>query len=525
MATEATPAEQLPSSSVSRAVDDAERSDAEERRSSTDAGTTYRAARMVAVVAGLLGALLAIATPLLPVKQTTAQLNWPQNGVLGSVEAPLIGYVATDLNISVPCQAAAGLAGPGNTSKTVLLSTVPKQAPKAVDRGLLIERAPNDDLVIVVRNFPVVTAPLSQVLGPACQRLTFTAHADRVTAEFVGLTQGPNAEHPGSPLRGERGGYDFRPQIVGVFTDLSGPAPPGLTFSATIDTRYSSSPTALKMAAMVLGVTLTIAGLIALHILDTADGTRHRRFLPPRWWSISGLDVLVTLVLVWWQFVGANTADDGYILTMTRVSEHAGYMANYYRWLGTPEAPFGWYYDLLALWAHVTTASIWMRLPTLLMALACWWVISREVIPRLGHAVKTSRAAAWTAAGMFLAVWLPLDNGLRPEPIIAVGILLTWCSVERGVATNRMLPVAIAIIIGALTLFSGPTGIAAVGALLVAIGPLRTIIHRRSRQFGVLPMIAPILAAATVTVILIFRDQTFIGEIQANLLKSAVGPS
>jgi arabinosyltransferase C len=531
--------EQLPSTSVSRAVDDAERSDevgalpssagapparGGERRPLTDAGTNYRAARVVAVVAGLLGALLAIATPLLPVKQTTAQLNWPQNGVLGSVEAPLIGYVATDLDISIPCQAAAGLAGPGNGGKTVLLSTVPKQAPKAVDRGLLIEHI-NDDLVVVVRNTPVVVAPLSQVLSSACQKLVFTAHADRVTGEFVGLKQGPNDEHPGSPLRGERSGYDFRPQIVGVFTDLSGPAPPGLTFSATIDTRYSSSPTALKMAAMVLGVTLTIAALIALHILDTADGTRHRRFLPPRWWSISGLDVLVTLVLVWWHFVGANTADDGYILTMTRVSEHAGYMANYYRWFGTPEAPFGWYYDLLALWAHVTTASIWMRLPTLLMALACWWVISREVIPRLGHAVKTSRAAAWTAAGMFLAAWLPLDNGLRPEPIIALGILLTWCSVERAVATSRLLPVAVACIVGALTLFSGPTGIASIGALLVAIGPLRTILRRRSKQFGLLPMIAPILAAATVTVILIFRDQTFAGEIQASLLKSAVGPS
>ncbi|EUA24412.1 mycobacterial cell wall arabinan synthesis family protein [Mycobacterium xenopi 3993] len=166
---------------------------------------------------------------------------------------------------------------------------------------------------------------------------------------------------------------------------------------------------------MVLGVTLTVTALIALHVLDSADGIRHRRFLPPRWWSITPLDVLVIAALVWWQFVGANTADDGYILTMARVSEHAGYMANYYRWFGTPEAPFGWYYDLLALWAHVTTASIWMRLPTLLMALTCWWVISREVIPRLGHAVKQSRAAAWTAAGMFLAVWLPLNNGCDPS--------------------------------------------------------------------------------------------------------------
>ncbi|MCV7099331.1 arabinosyltransferase domain-containing protein [Mycobacterium palustre] len=489
-----------------------------------DEGGNYRIARVVAIVAGLLGALLAIATPLLPVNQSTAQLNWPQNGTFGSVEAPLIGYVATDLNVSVPCRAAAGLAGPQNLGKTVLLSTVPKQAPKAVDRGLLIQRA-NDYLVLVVRNVAVVTAPLSQVLGPACQRLTFTAHADRVTAEFVGLTQGPNAEHPGAPLRGEKSGYDFRPQIVGVFTDLSGPAPPGLTFSATVDTRYSSSPTPLKMAAMILGVVLTAAALVALHVLDTADGTRHRRFLPSRWWSVGALDALVIAVLVWWHFVGANTSDDGYILTMARVSEHAGYMANYYRWFGTPEAPFGWYYDLLAVWAHVSTASIWMRLPTLAMALTCWWLISREVMPRLGHAVKRSRAAAWTAAGMFLAVWLPLDNGLRPEPIIALGILLTWCSVERAVATSRLLPVAIACIVGALTLFSGPTGIASIGALLVAVGPLRTILHRRSARFGALPLVAPMLAAATVTAILIFRDQTLAGEAQASTLKRAVGPS
>lgn len=466
----------------------------------SDAGANYWIARLLAVIAGLLGALLAMATPFLPVNQTTAQLNWPQNGTFKSVEAPLIGYVATELNVTVPCAAAAGLAGPQSADQTVLLSTVPKQAPKAVDRGLLIQRA-NDNLVLVVRNVPVVSAPMSQVLSPACQRLTFAAYFDKITAEFVGLTHGPNTEHPGAPLRGERSGYDFRPQIVGVFTDLSGPTPTGLHFSATIDTRYSSSPTPLKMIAMILGVVLTIVGLVALHLLDTADGTQHRRFLPYRWWSIGGLDALLIAVLTWWHFVGANTSDDGYILTMARVSEHAGYMANYYRWFGTPEAPFGWYYDLLALWAHVTTTSAWMRLPTLTMALTCWWLISREVIPRLGHAAKTSRAAAWTAAGMFLAVWLPLDNGLRPEPIIALGILLTWCSVERAVATSRLLPVAVACIVGALTLFSGPTGIASIGALLVAVGPLLTILQRRSKQFGAMPLVAPILAAATVTAI------------------------
>lgn len=476
---------------------------------------------MVAAVAGLLGAVCAILTPFLPVTQTTAELNWPQNGALDSVTAPLIGYVPTELTITVPCSVAAGLDGP---TRTVLLSTAPKQAPKAVDRGLLIQRA-NGNLVVVVRNTPVVVAPMSQVLSPACRELTFTARADKVIGEFVGLTKGPGSDKPGAALRGERGGYDFRPQIVGVFTDLTGPAPPGLRFSATVDTRYSNGPTALKMATMVIGVLSTLVALLALHVLDTADGARHRRFLPAHWWSMRPLDALVTAVLVWWHFVGANTSDDGYILTMARVSENAGYMANYYRWFGTPESPFGWYYDLLALWAHVSTASIWMRLPTLVMALVCWWLISREVIPRLGYAVKTTRVAAWTAAGVFLAFWLPLNNGLRPEPIIALGILATWCSVERAVATSRLIPLAAACIIGALTLFSGPTGIASIGALLVAIGPLRAILHRRTRQFGLLPLLAPLLAAATVTIIPMFRDQTFAGVAEANALKRAVGPS
>ena len=260
---------------------------------SVTAGADYRIAKTVAVVAGLLGTLLAIATPFLPIKQTTAQLSWPQNGVLDSVTAPLISYVATDLNISIPCQVAAGTQ---NTGRTVLLSTVPKQAPKAVDRGLLIERA-NNNLNVVVRNTPVLVVPMSAVLSPACQKLTFTAHADKVTAEFVGLTQAdsvdPSPDDPTAPLRGERSGYDFRPQIVGVFTDLSGPAPPGLELSATIDTRYSSAPTVLKLIAMILGLVMTVISLVALHVLDAADGVRMRRVLPAKWWSLSWL-------MPWW---------------------------------------------------------------------------------------------------------------------------------------------------------------------------------------------------------------------------------
>ena len=63
----------------------------------------HRTARIVAVVAGLLGFLMALVTPLLPVNQSTAELNWPQGEQVGDVAAPLVSYVPIDMDVTVPC--------------------------------------------------------------------------------------------------------------------------------------------------------------------------------------------------------------------------------------------------------------------------------------------------------------------------------------------------------------------------------------------------------------------------------------
>ena len=124
----------------------------------TETRANYRTARLVAVVAGLLGTALAVLTPLLPVTQTTAQLNWPQNGVLNSVTAPLISYVATDLDISVPCRRRAS-----STHRARRCCCPPSQAGAQGGRPRPADpRRANDDLVVVVRNTPVVVAPLSR---------------------------------------------------------------------------------------------------------------------------------------------------------------------------------------------------------------------------------------------------------------------------------------------------------------------------------------------------------------------------
>jgi arabinosyltransferase C len=462
----------------------------------------FATARLIAIVTGIIGAVLAIATPLLPVQQDVATLSWPQSS-FGSVNAPLVSYSPVDLEATVPCSAATALTDGGT-----LISTAPIEAAKTEQKALIV-RVDDDRLQVLLRDRVLAEAPVSE-LSADCA-LTVSSSATSTIVDLDGET---------STMDG-----DVRPQVVGIYTDLTAPVD-GLNVRADIDSRYSSSPTTFKLLAMIVGALAVIASLFALHRLDSLDGRRHRRFLPSRWKSITGVDAVVVGVLVLWHFIGANTSDDGYLLNMARVSENAGYMANYFRWFGVPEAPFGMpYYDMLAALAKVSTASIWMRLPATIAALLCWLVISREVIPRLGRAVLTNRVALWTAGFVFLAFWLPYDNGLRPEPIIALGALLTWCSIERAIATGRLLPAAIGTLIAAFSLAAGPTGLIAVAALLAGLRPLVMIVVKRARQVGLLAVLAPLVASGLAVLIAIFADQTLATVLEATRVRSAIGPN
>ncbi len=70
-----------------------------------------RVTRLVAVIAGLVGFVASVLIPVLPVVQTTATLNWPQGGQLGSVTAPLVSLTPVSLTASVPCTVIRGDAG------------------------------------------------------------------------------------------------------------------------------------------------------------------------------------------------------------------------------------------------------------------------------------------------------------------------------------------------------------------------------------------------------------------------------
>ncbi|WP_280508499.1 arabinosyltransferase domain-containing protein [Nocardia flavorosea] len=497
--------------------------------------------RLLALVSGLLGFVLAILAPVLPVRQDQTVLDWPQAGAT-DVEAPLVSYQPLRLDLTVPCPVAAAAEG-------TVVATVPDESGKSSARGLRVSIS-GDTLSVVLRDVPLLSADRAELAG--CESLSVVSTAASTTAELTGAVRAD-----GTPLRTQVD-RDIRPQMVGVFTDLPAEQLGGIRLHADIDSRFTSSPTLLKMAAIIGAVVFTMLALLALHLLDTSDGRRARRFLPSHWWRFRLADGAVLGVLVGWHVIGANTSDDGYILNMARVSEKSGYLANYYRWFGVPEAPFGWSYEVLAWMSRISESSPWMRLPTLLAGIVCWLVISREVLPRLGARVRGNQVALWTAGLVFLAFWLPYDNGLRPEPLIAAGALLTWCSIERAIATARLLPTAVAILIAAFSLAAGPTGLICIAALIAGSRPVLQIIIKRARadrsgpgpdavaerdHAGSSPMpnrqggsvwgavgryaslLAPGLAAGTLVLVVIFADQTLSTVLEATRVRTAVGPN
>jgi arabinosyltransferase A len=486
----------------------------------------HRIARLIAVIAGIAGVLLCGLTPLLPVKQTTATIAWPQapgpDGRITDVTAPLVSGAPLALDVSIPCQAIATLPATGG----LVFSTIPPGGIEASRNGLVV-RANADAVVVAFRDSVAAVAPRPAVASGACSTLHIWANVGGVGADFVGIPRATGT------LSAEK-----KPQIAGVFTDLDvaaqpGPAPaatsgPSLSARIDVDTRFITSPTALKLAMMALGVACVVASIVALAVLDRRSGRRvpraWRRFWRVGFWHwLADVGVVGTLLL--WHLIGASSSDDGYNLTIARVSADAGYSANYYRFFGASEAPFDWYQSVLGQLASVSTAGVWMRLPATAAAIGAWLIISRCVLPRLGRRLAVNRVAVWTAGAVFLAAWLPFNNGLRPEPLIAFGAIAVWILVENAIGTRRLWPAALAIVVAVFSVTLAPQGLIALAPLLVGGRAIARIINSRRAVDGVLAPLAALASSMALIFVLVFRDQTLATVAESARIKYVVGPT
>ncbi|RAU98718.1 arabinosyltransferase [Mycobacterium colombiense] len=496
---------------------------------------SQRIPRSVAAIAGIVGLLLCLSVPLLPVRQTTATVLWPQgstDGHVSQITAPLVSGAPRALDISIPCPDIATLPAGGG----LVVSTLPPGGMDAGKNGLFV-RANTDVVVVAFRDTVAAVAQRSAVTAGGCSVLHVWADAGATGADFVGI---PGASGILSPEK--------KPQVGGVFTDLKVPAGPGLSARIDIDTRFITAPTVLKEIVMAVGALAVLTAIIALAVLDqrSRGGSTLLNWRSPIAWLsryrpgthlanwrrvgiatwIADAGVIATLLL--WHIIGATSSDDGYNLAIARVAPGAGYIADYYRYFGTTDAPFDWYLSLLAKMASVSTAGVWMRLPATLAAIGCWLIISHWVLRRLGPGrggLAANRVAVFTAGAVFVAAWLPFNNGLRPEPLIALGVLVTWMLVERAIALRRLAPAAVAIIVALLSATLAPQGLIAVAALLTGARAVAQTIRRRRQSDGLLAPLAVLAASASLILVVVFRSQTLATVGESARIKYKVGPT
>ncbi|TFV56739.1 arabinosyltransferase [Mycobacterium sp. PS03-16] len=479
----------------------------------------HRFTRLFAVIAGLAGVVLCALAPLLPVKQTTATILWPQapaaDGFVGDLTAPLVSGAPQALDVTIPCPAIATLPADGG----LVFATNPPGGIAASRNGLFV-RANADTVVVAFRDTVAAVAP-RDAMATGCRDLHIWANVGAVGADFVGI---PGAAGTLPP--------DKRPQVSGVFTDLEVASQAGLGARIDIDTRFITSPTLLKLAVMALGVLCVIGSIVALAVLDRRGGRTAPRAAVRGSWRV-GLstwlaDAGVIGGLLVWHVVGAQSSDDGYNLTIARVSDEAGYLTNYFRYFGAAEAPFDWYQGVLAQLASISTAGVWMRLPATAAAIGTWLLLSRCVLPRLGRRMARNRIAVWTAGAVFLAAWLPFNNGLRPEPLIAFAVIAVWMLVERAIATRQTWPAAVAVVVAMFSVTLAPQGLIALAPLLVGGRGIARVIGARRRTDGPLGALAPIaalLSAASLIFVIVFRDQTLATVAESVRIKYQVGPT
>ncbi|WP_337466330.1 hypothetical protein [Saccharopolyspora spinosa] len=180
--------------------------------------------RLYASLLGLVGTVLALLVPFLPVNHDVVTLRWPTAEGTKSVSAPLVAYSPLWLDAEVPCAAAHGLdartAGPA-----ILLSTNPPSSDYGKLTGLTLQ-VDNGQAALYSKGQQVSTVPL-----PAGDC------AINIRADASGTTAGIGKQVWARVLG------DQRPQLTGIYSSLDNTVDDvrGLSFESAAMQRRSSS--------------------------------------------------------------------------------------------------------------------------------------------------------------------------------------------------------------------------------------------------------------------------------------------
>lgn len=469
----------------------------------------------LALLVGLLGTVSAILLPFAPVLAETTTLRWPAPGRPAvSTSALLVPYRPTAVTVSMPCSALRAAAA--RAAPVVVLAT------GADGDGMAVTAAAGH----AVLRLDGHELPLFIAAEPADCRITIESVPGGLS---ILEGQGRTTFLPDQPV----------PEVFGFHTDLDPPQSEGLTVTAVATGPFATTPTLLKSVLVAVQLLAVIVALILLSRgrsppepgrsppkPDRAPpeprrpGFRGRRHGGRRLYWI---DLAMIATFCGWAVVGPLAVDDGWATMIARNVEATGSAGNYYRWWNAAEVPFAFTQQLLAPLTQISIAPLWLRLPSTLLGIATWFVLSRGV---LGAALPAQAATApvrLLAALCLLVAWLPFNLGTRPESYVALGVTtalaLAWRA--QGPAGLGWL----ALVVG-LTVPASPTGILVAAPILVFA--TRLVAAARTTATAGLHRLANVALLCCVGAIgftVIFADQTWDGLITATDWHTYFGPS
>ena len=444
-----------------------------------------------AVVVGLCGVAAALALPFAPVTGERSTVTWPSPGDPAVSSTALFApYRPTALQAEIPCRA---LGAAPARPVTVLTTGLDQAALTVTDRSA----------------GPVLRSGDFTKVLPVPSRLSDC----RITLQFgpdglvVTDDTGTTTVHPGQPV----------PAVFGFRTDLDPDRTAGMTVIAEAVSPFDTRPTAAKRA--LIGTQLAAAALALLLPVSM----RRVRLRPFRWRSTLWIDAAVVAVLGGWAVIGPLTVDDGWATTIARNFASAGTAGNYYRWWNADEVPFALCQHVLSRFTEVSLAPLWLRLPSVLLGVATWLVVSRAVLgAALPGRSRTMQTRA-VAALFLLTAWLPFNSGVRPEAYVALGVTATLAIIWRSRRPAGLGWAALAV---ALTLPISPTAVAVVAPLVVFAPRIRRVLRTDSRSGrDVTARIVLLCCVGAVGVTAVFADQTWSAFVTATDWHTFFGPA
>lgn len=419
----------------------------------------------VAVVSGALTVLLSALMPLAPVTINDPTVTWPVNASAPrSTMLALSAYRPFEMDARFGCATVrAAQAGGGLVFATV--------SPSDPTRGLVV-RAENGRLLVSG------VATLSDPVPPGDCAYQIRGDRDGLAVLRDGTEIGRSATMPDVHL------------LATSITSLAGA---DLSVRLRVDDQFSTSPAPLKIVLMVVLALSAATAFACLVLLDRRVRREPGRFRL----RLGPVDLIVPAIMLVWLFLAPMSDDDGYYSAMARNVPFEGYVGNYYQILNQGFTPFSWFYYFLAKWQVFGFAPVVLRIPALLFGLVTWFAARRYVSGRFSGVVLGAAFLAW---------WLPLDMGVRPEGVVTMCGMLTLLAVTAAVERRRLALLGAAVGVAGVGFFAHPTGFTTLAPLLAGLPFAWKLLSEDAGWRTIVARTLAVLSPGAVAVIMAFSD-------------------